>query len=405
MKDKRILIVRPSWPSQEHPYVTYLVHGLKQHFPELELFLFEKKSTRSGIDLIGEQACNRILENVSYRFKPTRNPIKYIIPTIKLLLKLSLALEFYVECRKREYSLYQAVGQLYYNHAILGRKYDLVYFFSLQAARHFCITGLFKQTPVVVSSRGQDFELDPNGFDKVLKQINHLHVLGDYLRDIAISRGFGQNKITIIPPAALPIGESIRSTKRDTSKENEILISSASRLFWTKGYIFALRAIREVVRSVRNYNIRYEIIGDGAQKDLLMIEAHRLGIERNVAFTGWLSQEEVNLRVSKSDIYLLLSIEEGFNNSVLQAQNLGVPCVVSNAGGLPENVIHGVTGIVVERYNVRKAAEAIIKLIRNNELREVMGDQAQRRVFEEFNLEKQINRYKQLLTSNLTQTK
>ena len=50
------------------------------------------------------------------------------------------------------------------------------------------------------------------------------------------------------------------------------------------------------------------------------------------------------------DIYLQYSVQEGFCNAVLEAQLMGKICIVSDAEGLPENVLHGETGWVVESF-------------------------------------------------------
>ncbi|MBK7870836.1 MAG: glycosyltransferase family 4 protein [Saprospiraceae bacterium] len=53
----------------------------------------------------------------------------------------------------------------------------------------------------------------------------------------------------------------------------------------------------------------------------------------------------------KADIYLQYSIQEGFCNAVLEAQAMGLLCIVSDAEGLPENILHGQTGWVVPKGN------------------------------------------------------
>src|SRR5690606_286086 len=133
------------------------------------------------------------------------------------------------------YKPHQALGQLFYVNQLLGRKYDLVYINALQTARHFAIRSVFKGTTVLASSRGQDFDWQPERYDRVLLNLDHLHVLGRHLMLRAVSRGFSADKITMIPPAALPLKSG---EVTDRAESNEITILSVSRLLWTKGYIY-----------------------------------------------------------------------------------------------------------------------------------------------------------------------
>jgi glycosyltransferase involved in cell wall biosynthesis len=104
---------------------------------------------------------------------------------------------------------------------------------------------------------------------------------------------------------------------------------------------------------------------------------------------------ELKKELIQHDMYLLLSIEEGFNNSVVLAQSLGLPCIVSNTGGLPENVIHEQTGLVVAPYNSNEAANAIIMLKNNSGLYEQLSSQAIQKV-KQYSLPQQIKEYSDL---------
>jgi len=390
MNSPKILVVISHWPSKAHPYLTWLYYRLKEVYPRLQFFIFSSSDKEFGEQLIGKEAVKSCLKNALYRRHFTLNPFPHLISCYKILTNIKQSYKIFLYCRAKGSSILQCYGQLYYFSSLLGKKFDLIYINALQTAKHFRSRNIFGNTPIIASSRGQDFDFEPEGFDNVLTQIDHLHVLGEYLKHKAVSRSFPPDQITIIPPAALPVtiraGNLVKSDKI-------ITITSASRLAWTKGYIYSLRAVSMVIHQLPDFHINYHIIGDGPEKEFLQVEAVRLGIQSNVIFHGWQSQDEVNKLVFSADIYLLLSIEEGFNNSVLQAQNLGIPCVVSNTGGLPENVEDGVTGLVIPRYDADAAAKALQKLIQEPALRKQMGEAASLRVNQHFSLEKQVRQY------------
>ena len=74
-----------------------------------------------------------------------------------------------------------------------------------------------------------------------------------------------------------------------------------------------------------------------------------------------------------SDIYFQPSLIESHGLSVVEAMRYGLPCVVSNTGGLPESVVNGKTGHVVGANDIDGMVDQIVLLLRNPALRETMG--------------------------------
>ncbi len=397
-KAAKILIVITTWPSKEHPYLVYLFGGLNEKFTNLHFLIFNKPDDVAFAEqLIGKEAVSAVLSKAVYRWSFSLNPWKILKPIATFFMHPIATVRMIIHLRQTCFTFRKAMGQVLFFHTLIGKQFDLVYINALQTALHFSIQTFFKQTPVIVSSRGQDFDLHPEGFDHILQEITHLHVLGDYLERSAVQRGFSSTAITKIPPAILPIDKprTLNSTR------SEVRIISVSRLYWIKGYMHALKAIRLVLNKLGHDSLEYLIVGDGPVKEELMVEISRLSLQHCVRFVGWRSQSEIDEYLAQSDIFLSLSIGEGFNNAVMQAQQFGIPCVVSDAGGLPENVLHGQTGIVVPRYDAQAAAEALGELIANRASRERLGRQAQARMVSDFTLREQVERYTKLFESNL----
>ncbi|MCB0494160.1 MAG: glycosyltransferase family 4 protein [Cyclobacteriaceae bacterium] len=355
--------------------------------------------TQVADKLIGVERTRQVLEGALYRFAFTSNPFKYFAPLLKIASHPLEAIRIYNSCLANGLSKKKAIGQLLYGYQIIGKTFDLVYINALQTGRHFAISSIFPNSTIIASSRGQDFDWNPERYDSLLSKLDYLHALGTHLQNRAMERKFPIERITIIPPAALPTSNSINS--KIVHEANTIQIVTAARLIWTKGYVYSLRAISLLKEMLPLLKIRYNILGDGADLELLKFEINRLGLEEEVVLRGWVTQTEVNECISSSDIYLLLSIEEGFNNSVMQAQSLGLPCVVSDAGGLPDNVLNEVTGFVVPRYNARMAADRLYQLTVAKEKREEMGQNARRRMTQDFNLTIQIKKYSTLFKKAL----
>ena len=119
-----------------------------------------------------------------------------------------------------------------------------------------------------------------------------------------------------------------------------------------------------------------------------MYSIYQLGLTKNVMLTGQISPVEVKNEMEWADIYIQPSIQEGFCNAVLEAQAMGLLCIVTDADGLSENVLDGKTGWVVPKRSPEELSKKIINILtmdddRLNQIRKY----AAKRVINEFNLE------------------
>jgi colanic acid/amylovoran biosynthesis glycosyltransferase len=105
-----------------------------------------------------------------------------------------------------------------------------------------------------------------------------------------------------------------------------------------------------------------------------------------------------------ADVFMHPAVTEGFCNAVLEAQAMQRPVVCSDAGGLPENVVDGLTGFVVRRRDPAAIADRLAQLAADCALRRRMGEAGRRRVLESFTLHRQLDAleamYRQVLSQN-----
>lgn len=183
--------------------------------------------------------------------------------------------------------------------------------------------------------------------------------------------------------------DNVNIFNRNQQPQTNILqITTIARLHWIKGLEYTLEALSKL----KNEGIEFEytIIGDGIEKERLLFAAYQLGIKENVNFVGKLPQTEVKKALEKTDIYLQYSIQEGFCNAVLEAQAIGLLCIVSDAEGLSENVLDKQTGWVIEKRKPELLAQKIKEVMLLSSLeKDRIRTNATGRVQQEFNLEKQ----------------
>jgi len=290
---------------------------------------------------------------------------------------------------------------LYLDAEILAAKPDIVHFeFGATAAGRMHI-GERLGCKVVVSFRGYDLNFagldDPHFYDEVWAKADGIHCLGQDLWRRAQRRGCPADKLHALIPPAIDAEFFQRKKERipETAgtRERPLRLLSVGRLEWKKGYEFALEAVKRVKDA--GMALEYRIVGDGSYYEAVAFARHQLGLEQEVELCGAMDREGVREQLEWADIFVHAAVSEGFCNAVLEAQAMETPVVCSDADGLPENVVDGVTGYVTPRRRPREMAERILALAADAELRLAMGRAGRERVAREFRLEDQIRRFEE----------
>ncbi|HEY7213157.1 MAG TPA: glycosyltransferase, partial [Thermoanaerobaculia bacterium] len=97
-----------------------------------------------------------------------------------------------------------------------------------------------------------------------------------------------------------------------------------------------------------------------------------------------------------ADVFLLPSESESFGLAALEAMSCEVPVIASDAGGLPEVVVHGETGFLCPVGDVDAMAAAALRLLTDEDLRRRFGAASRRRAVEEFSQETVVRRYRSI---------
>jgi glycosyltransferase involved in cell wall biosynthesis len=141
----------------------------------------------------------------------------------------------------------------------------------------------------------------------------------------------------------------------------EPLVVNVGHLARHKGQrylIEALPSVRAVIPGVRA-----AIVGDGPLRADLEAAARRAGVEDALFFAGARPPEEVAAILCAADVFAFPSVEEGLGSSLLDAMAAGAPIAAARAGGIPEIVRDGETGLLVEPADPAALAQAIVRLL------------------------------------------
>ncbi|MBT8287836.1 MAG: glycosyltransferase family 4 protein, partial [Bacteroidia bacterium] len=247
---------------------------------------------------------------------------------------------------------------------------------------------------MAVSFRGFDIGVypvrHPHCYELLWKRVNKVHVISDDLAELIRKEGFkDQAPVVKITPA---IDTSFFKASGFNEIKQPLKITTVARLHWKKGLDYTLKALAAL--RDKGIKFQYSIIGSGIEYEHLKFSSVQLGLDEEVIFHGELPHEELKKIMSDSMLYLQYSVQEGFCNAVLEAQAMGLLCIVSDAEGLSENVQHAKTGWVVPKRQPDKLTEQIIEVLNTAvEMQKSISYNASKRVVKEFDIRDQTEAF------------
>ena len=163
---------------------------------------------------------------------------------------------------------------------------------------------------------------------------------------------------------------------------SDIVIGTVKTLEEKYGIEYLIRAFSLLKQAHPEESLKLLIVGGGSQEAYLRGLTRELGIATDTVFTGKVPHAETPRYHNMLTVSVTPSIldSESFGVAVLEACACAKPVVVSNVGGLPEVVEDGVNGFVVEPRSPEQTADAIERLLGDQDLRERMGRAGRERV-------------------------
>jgi L-malate glycosyltransferase len=187
---------------------------------------------------------------------------------------------------------------------------------------------------------------------------------------------------------ATPFGvDCDRFVAAQRKPSSEFTIGIAKGLQPTSGIELLIKAYAEFRRRRPEVGATLVIAGQGPCEAEFRKLAEVVGVAETVHFVGQIEHADIAHFMSRLSIYANLARSESFGVAVLEAAAAGVPAVVTRVGGLPEIVVDGETGLIVNPLDVEGAASCFEALLDNN-LRERLGRGARLLVEQRFEWEK-----------------
>ena len=389
MKRKKIAIVVASFPAMSETFIiNHIVELIKQGH---DVTIFSDRFNKSGM-IHKDVTDYNLLEKTIYSKNPGKGLFRFVKIFVEFVKNLSSAQvliksfsgKYYGSFAKKGYFFFEVLPFLKREH----RKFDIIH-------AHFGNVGnkvsMIKDLGLlrgrfVTTFYGHDINdyrqiKSQNNYKMLEKYCNHiLFVTSDLLEKY---KALTNSKI---PLNVLPsnINQELFSPKKYLPNKKEITFITVGRLIDWKGQDLVIDAMSKIYNINPNLNIKYHIVGTGAKGEdedwQKKVKDYKL--EDNVVFWGALSHTEVAQKLKGADVFILFGVIDKYGNidaqaNVLQeAQSVGLPVIVSDVGGFPEDMQNNETGFIVPEKSIDELVKKMLFFYNNQNVIKEMGEKA-----------------------------
>jgi len=229
-----------------------------------------------------------------------------------------------------------------------------------------------------------------------------------YTTEMVKASGVPSDKIVQIPPGvdARRFASGVSSERADALRQayglsSKVVILTVGRLVERKGVDRVMESLPRLLE--RFPEAAYLVVGEGPDRRRLERLRDSLGLEKQVIFTGLVSQEDLLACYELATLFVMVSRQptdsceiEGFGIVYLEANAAGLPVVAGASGGAVDAVVDGRTGFLVDPVDPDAIAGAILRLLEDPELRRRLGSFGRERATESFSWERMAGRLERL---------
>ncbi len=216
---------------------------------------------------------------------------------------------------------------------------------------------------------GLNSKILKNSNARIFNRLHRIICVSLEIRNSLLAIGIGENKLVVISSGIYLKEFSGPKLVLGFSKP---IIISVGVLTKQKGFEYLIEAFRMVENKIPTASLL--IIGDGPERRNLLQKTQNLS---NIYLFGGVSHEKIVKYLMGSDIFVLASVtmsgyHEGTPTSLLEAMAASLPIVTTKSGGISYLIKENINGLLVEEKNAKALAEAIIKLLEDEDSRRQM---------------------------------
>lgn len=286
-------------------------------------------------------------------------------------------------------------------------KADIVYSHSTKAGGIARIPAKLCGAKVIYNPHGWAFDMDlskkKKGLFILIERIlglitNTVVAISDYEKKIAIENNIIRKKDIIVIENAIDL--EIENDKFNAeellleigwSKENKI-IGIVARISEQKSPKTFIDIAEKVLKKLPE--ARFIMVGDGEQRTIIEQIIEKKGIKDKIYITGWI--DDVQKYINIFDIALLTSKWEGFGLVIPEYMLLRKPVIASNVGGIANIIENKRNGILIDNLNAEKFAEAILMILKDENIKDTIVDNAYDLVIEKYDFNRVIKEHEKM---------
>jgi glycosyltransferase involved in cell wall biosynthesis len=275
--------------------------------------------------------------------------------------------------------------------AVVDNRADVIHAHTAHAAAQAALAQL-GTTAKLVMARRVDFPLRRNVITRLkYGRADAVIAVSRAAAEVAAHRGVHRDRIHIVPDG-VDLRRQIRPADRETLRSLGIgdetpLIVQVAALVPQKDPLTFIRAIG--VARQRVPELRALMVGDGPLRAEAQDEVKRLRLDRVIALAGF--RRDADELLAAGTVAVLSSVAEGLGSVVLDAMAFGVPIAATTAGGVPDVITHGETGLLSPPRDASALAENIVRLLLDRALAASLTARARERV-KDFSVERMVDR-------------
>jgi glycosyltransferase involved in cell wall biosynthesis len=276
-------------------------------------------------------------------------------------------------------------------HEIVSRRIDVVHAHTAHAVAIGAMATLATGVPLVVARR-VDFPLRGNaGTRWKYGRAARIVSVSNAVANVLVAGGVARSRIDVVPD-----GVDLRRTVEPATAAtlaacgvapNHPLVVQVAQLVGHKDPLNFVRAMAYANRG--STKLQALLVGDGPLRPEVTDEIRRLSLVDVIHLTGF--RDDADSLLAAASVACLSSREEGMGSVLLDAMAFGRPIAATIAGGIPEVVVDGESGLLAERENPEALGTAIARLANDRALADRLAEGGRRRV-REFSVERMTDR-------------
>jgi len=251
---------------------------------------------------------------------------------------------------------------------------------------------LSSRKPAIVRTRHLSLPITSKATYSLLPHM--VVTVSESVRDYLVNgKGIRAGKVVSIP-TGVDLKRFDPSTTQETLKpglglkDGALVVGTVAILRRKKGHHILLEAIPGILREVPE--AVFVIAGNGPQRDALEKRIGELGVGESVKMLGL--RNDIPGVLKGLDLFVLPTLQEALGTSILEASAMGKAVVATRVGGVPEAVRDGVTGLLVPPEDPEGLKAAVVRLLRDNDLRKNMGEAGRRMVVDGYSMDMMAER-------------